>query len=529
MVTALEVKIMDTLAFQRLHGIKQLGTTYLVYPCAVHTRFEHTLGCLYMTDKMINCININPVPVKIIDSYDKFILRLVALTHDIAHMPFGHTLESEGNLFKGQWQDEKRREKFIGENSDIYNAIVNDDTLNELDALGYHQYNPHNIMNELTSILIALEDHNIEKLEKPYLCDIVGDTLCADLLDYIKRDMFFLGLNEDYDDRLMAYLYIDEYTEKSCKKERLILRLNKPTSKMLRKDIQSDLLHIIRLRYSLAEKAYFHHVKISSSAMLISAVTDVLYKKAIDPNEFYDLTDELFLHLLKEKGTDCSKYLVENLLIRKIYKPVYGLKYFNGMNDEIEAVKKEIFDDLRCKEHRYIAERSLERANDLPEGSIVIYCPSFSMAYKEIKALVDYGQKDKIGPFYDVASDSVKKEIDIAIKDKHHALWAMYVFVHPDIPNEVKCCIHADCQKLFSNFNNGIIACRKYYDTESDDFKKRYSDRYSELHPTRSRNIREKNVSARGLSEENGIGNTGKYYIKSFEEYCKCKDIIDEK
>jgi hypothetical protein len=98
-VTELEIQLMDTSAFQRLHGIRQLGTTYMVYPSAKHTRFEHALGCLFMTQLMIDNINNNPYPEVKINERDRFMLRIVALLHDLAHIPFGHTLENEGALF----------------------------------------------------------------------------------------------------------------------------------------------------------------------------------------------------------------------------------------------------------------------------------------------------------------------------------------------------------------------------------------------------------------------------------------------
>ena len=54
-----EVRILDTAEFQRLRGVKQLGTAYLVYPGATHTRFEHSVGCLHMADRLLQSINKN--------------------------------------------------------------------------------------------------------------------------------------------------------------------------------------------------------------------------------------------------------------------------------------------------------------------------------------------------------------------------------------------------------------------------------------------------------------------------------------
>src|ERR1041384_1405527 len=88
---ALEVELMDTPEFQRLRGIKQLGTAYLVFPSAVHTRFEHSLGTPWMARLMLDAVRRTTA----ISFDDEILIRVAALLHDMTHIPFGHTLEDE--------------------------------------------------------------------------------------------------------------------------------------------------------------------------------------------------------------------------------------------------------------------------------------------------------------------------------------------------------------------------------------------------------------------------------------------------
>ena len=47
-----EADIVATPVFQRFRGIRQLAFANLVYPGALHTRFEHTLGVFHVTSHL---------------------------------------------------------------------------------------------------------------------------------------------------------------------------------------------------------------------------------------------------------------------------------------------------------------------------------------------------------------------------------------------------------------------------------------------------------------------------------------------
>ena len=99
-----ELRVLDTPEMQRLRGIKQLGTTYLVFPGALHTRFDHSIGTVHVTQKMIDAINLSfeldPAGTVQVSEEEARVIRIAALLHDITHIPSGHNIEDQDGLFE---------------------------------------------------------------------------------------------------------------------------------------------------------------------------------------------------------------------------------------------------------------------------------------------------------------------------------------------------------------------------------------------------------------------------------------------
>ena len=86
-----EADIVETPVFQRLRGIRQLAMANMVYPGALHTRFDHTLGVFHVTSLLCDVFKFS--------DEDKRLVKLSALVHDLGHGPFSHVSEGALELF----------------------------------------------------------------------------------------------------------------------------------------------------------------------------------------------------------------------------------------------------------------------------------------------------------------------------------------------------------------------------------------------------------------------------------------------
>jgi HD superfamily phosphohydrolase len=222
------------------------------------------------------------------------------------------------------------------------------------------------------------------------------------------------------------------HTEEKSSKPRIILRVIKPISGKYKRDIISETIELMRRRYSLAEKVYFHHAKTSASAMIISATLSAMSNnKDIIEEKFYGLGDNDFLSLVK---TDpIGNKILTRLERRELYKPVY--KSVLSTPDTVDPTEmgpvekiKKLVENL--KENHYHFERNLEKQSLLEPGDVIIYCPEPEMNQKTAETLVSW--RGKIIQLQHIGVDENRKDIE-SIVNHHRYLWSIYVFMNPEL------------------------------------------------------------------------------------------------
>ncbi len=476
-LTQTDIEIIDTTQFQRLRYIKQLGPAIFVYPSAQHSRFEHSLGTVYTAQRIIDAINRNVNGNTELDSRDIYLIRLVALLHDLVHLPFGHTLEDEGKLFEHkQWADKDRHEIFFY--SEISSKISQciEDAFKNCGIEGKEEAGK--ILEELLLILVKEEkeedikkgEGDIKKLDKPYIADIVGDTICADLLDYIKRDIYFTGINGEFDERIFSYFTIGTKNDE----KRIVIKtfkekkIGEKEDGEIRHDVLSAIIELLRLRYSLMEKVSFHHAKRAAAAMIIKMVECAIKGGLIDKRKLCDLNDASLIHFILEKDFpkeitednkkhwQAAKSIAKMLSERNLYKPVYEERIKEGKNKiRIEEVRDRW-------EMRFSMEEEIEKLLGLEEGDIIIYTPKEDMGAKQAKVLVQLPDNEiyELQEFgetlglpmggYKEHSGIVSEELKTLHK-KHESLWKLSVFTKEDNlkDKKKKDLIEGICQQWF--------------------------------------------------------------------------------
>jgi HD superfamily phosphohydrolase len=277
-VDELTLTLVDTEVFQRLRYVRQLGWTYLVYPGATHTRFEHALGTHHLSRRTLALL-CEAEDSTSISEVDQAIVRSAALLHDVGHYPFSHALEEIGALH----------------HEDVARPLITEGRIAEILSSQLGEDAPLKVFD----LIRGRSDNSLQGL--------ISGSLDLDKIEYLKRDAFMCGVpygEIDVDRLTNSFVLVDD-PETGRR------------SLGVREKALSALESLLFAKYQMYRNVYWHHAVRSATAMYKRLVEDAVRTEVVDVQSLARHTDEGLMHTLEgDKPTP----LLAALKGRRLYK-----------------------------------------------------------------------------------------------------------------------------------------------------------------------------------------------------------------
>ncbi len=284
--------LIDTAAFQRLRRVRQLSEASALYPSAMHTRFEHSVGVYHLAKTMVAELRARG-ELGGVKEDEQRLVPYAALCHDLGHHVGAHLLEEFG--YPGVSHEETGAAQFAtGEVGAILAATGIPDAGRHVAELVQHQgYHP--------------------------LGGVVSGACDADKMDYLLRDAYHCGLPAGFD---QAHLR----TSLTC--------VVNPESGRLELGLDADGLtsfeQMLYTKSILYRTVYFHRTVRCAMVMLREIIVAALDSGVISLDELRTWTDAELFSVIRERGGGRGTpphvgRLVERLMARDLYSCVASL------------------------------------------------------------------------------------------------------------------------------------------------------------------------------------------------------------
>jgi len=270
-------RLIDTDAMRRLARVSQLGLVALVYPGAVHTRLEHSLGVYRLALGFLRRLERDPRFTSVVDRDDAAAFVAAALLHDVGHWAYCHPVEDMG------LPEVPRHESLVA-------GLISSGAV--ADALAADWPIP-------PERIAALVTGTATDPAGRVLHSLLSGPIDVDKMDYLTRDSLHAGVpyGRNFDQpRLLASLCLDDRGESLA-----ITEKGRTAAELM-----------VFARYVMFSEVYWHHAVRAATAMLQRAVW--LVRPEIDPGHLVRSDDAGFVAwILAAARSTAARTLVTGL------------------------------------------------------------------------------------------------------------------------------------------------------------------------------------------------------------------------
>jgi HD superfamily phosphohydrolase len=329
-----EVLLLDSPPLQRLRRVRQLGLGFLTYPTAGYSRFEHTIGAVHQSERMLRAIarrSDGETETRLNDALNT--VRLAAMLHDLGHLPLSHVSERFYTLAECADQELLRPvEDVLNEIALVLPAslklaealtlaVISSPSFKALltDKAGYSE-------EQVATAALAISGRP-PSITDAFIAQLVSNVVDADKLDYMFRDAFVTRVPLAVDlERLLFKLECLEvkYQDLPTDDLRQLAAVGQK-GLVLGTDLAGD-----RLSYDLAisrsmlfERVYFHHKTRAAERVALAALRDL----GLPPTELLLYDDNIFAQYGSALHPEKLKAPAEMLLNRRLPRRAMALSY----------------------------------------------------------------------------------------------------------------------------------------------------------------------------------------------------------
>ena len=324
------IQIINTIEFQRLRNIYQLGVCYYVFPGASHKRFEHSIGVCHLAGEFIRNLQKNQ-PELGIDYMMVENVQIAGLCHDLGHGPFSHLFDND--FLKTFYSDRQTQNLHHEERScSILRKIISEYQIQ--------------LSSERVDIICDLIHPKQKILKQAWIYEIVANCdngIDVDKFDYLSRDCYNLGVSKSFCHlRLLKYARVIK--NHICYPKKMIFEIN----------------NLFQTRYMLHNQFYNHQVVKSIEFMItdIFRLVNPYYNLSVcicDLDSFLKLDDNLLSIISFKFSGDTNMISAQQILsdiqTRRLYKFIEEVSIQVGK--PIDATFQQICSFIQSKYPNY--------------------------------------------------------------------------------------------------------------------------------------------------------------------------------